>query len=93
MGDSFENKVRAAAVAGWWTLLIGVLSFIIQRIAYLLLTSARPFMAAIALGERDRLGHRPECLVLGSSSIKSVFMAYGIDSNMADSAGSPAAKK
>jgi hypothetical protein len=42
MSDSFEKKVRAAAIAGWWTLLIGVVLFIIQWIAYLLLTSARP---------------------------------------------------
>ena len=30
MNDAFEKKVRAAAVAGWWTLLIAVLFVTLQ---------------------------------------------------------------
>ena len=42
MNDVFEKRVRAAAVAGWWTLLIAVGFILIQWIGYLLVTSARP---------------------------------------------------
>jgi hypothetical protein len=42
MNDAFEKRVKAAAVAGWWTLLIAVGFFLIQWIAYLLVMSARP---------------------------------------------------
>ncbi len=42
MNDVFEKRVRAAAVAGWWTLLIAVGFLLIQWIMYLLVTSARP---------------------------------------------------
>lgn len=42
MNDVFEKRVRAAAVAGWWTLLIAGGFLLIQWIMYLLITSARP---------------------------------------------------
>jgi hypothetical protein len=42
MNDIFEKRVRAAAVAGWWTLLIAVLFLTLQWIAYLFVTNARP---------------------------------------------------
>ena len=42
MNDIFEKRVRAAAVAGWWTLLIAVGFLMIQWIGYLLVTSAHP---------------------------------------------------
>ncbi len=37
-----ETKVRTAAAAGWWTLLIAVAVFLIQWVGYLLLVPARP---------------------------------------------------
>jgi len=42
MNDVFEKRLRAAAVAGWWTLLIAGGFLLIQWIMYLLVTSARP---------------------------------------------------
>lgn len=42
MNDIFEKRVRAAAVAGWWTLLIAVGFLLIQWVGYLLVMSAHP---------------------------------------------------
>ncbi len=42
MNDVFEKRVRAAAVAGWWTLLIAVGFLLIHWIVYLLVMSAHP---------------------------------------------------
>ena len=42
MNDNFEKRVRAAAVAGWWTLLVGVAFLVIQWIAYLFIMNAKP---------------------------------------------------
>jgi hypothetical protein len=42
MNDVFEKRVKAAAVAGWWTLLIAVGFLLIQWIGYLLVMSAQP---------------------------------------------------
>ena len=40
--NEFEKKIRAAAVAGWWTVLIAVLFITLQWIVYLVVMSARP---------------------------------------------------
>jgi len=42
MNDVFERRVRAAAVAGWWTTLVAVGFLLIQWIAYRLAMSAHP---------------------------------------------------
>ena len=42
MNDVFEKRVRAAAVAGWWTLLIDVGFLLIQWILYRLAMSVHP---------------------------------------------------
>ena len=42
MNDVFEKRVRAAAVAVWWTLLIDVGFIVILWLVYLLVMSARP---------------------------------------------------
>jgi hypothetical protein len=42
MNDSFEKRVRAAAVAGWWTLLAAVVFITIQWIAYLFIMNSKP---------------------------------------------------
>ncbi len=42
MNDVFEQRVRAAAVAGWWTLLIAVGFITLQWVIYLAVMSARP---------------------------------------------------
>ena len=42
MNDAFEKKVRAAAVAGWWVVLIGYALLTLTWGVYLILVSARP---------------------------------------------------
>ena len=42
MNDTFERRVRAAAVAGWWTLLIAAGFLLVQWIVYLAVMNARP---------------------------------------------------
>ncbi len=42
MNDPFEKKVRAAAVAGWWVVLIGYTLLILSWGVYRILVSARP---------------------------------------------------
>jgi hypothetical protein len=42
MNDAFEKRVKAAAVAGWWVVLIAAGFLVVQWIAYLLVMNARP---------------------------------------------------
>jgi hypothetical protein len=42
MDEIFIKKVRAAAVAGWWTLLIAYGVLLIQWLAYLLIMTTQP---------------------------------------------------
>jgi len=42
MNDSFEKKVRAAAIAGWWVVLIGYALLLVTWLVYLAIMSARP---------------------------------------------------
>jgi hypothetical protein len=42
MDQIFAKKVRAAAVAGWWTLLIATCILLIQWFAYLLIWTRHP---------------------------------------------------
>ena len=42
MNDSFEKKVRAAAVAGWWVILIGYALLFVTGVAYLGIVTTRP---------------------------------------------------
>jgi hypothetical protein len=42
MNDVFQKKVAAAAVAGWWTLLIAAIFLTIQWLAYWRIMNVRP---------------------------------------------------
>ncbi|MGZ6275163.1 MAG: hypothetical protein ACXWMI_03515 [Syntrophales bacterium] len=42
MDDLFTKKVRTAAVAGWWTLLIFYCVLLIQWFAYMLIMARQP---------------------------------------------------
>jgi hypothetical protein len=42
MNDSFEKKVRAAAVASWWVVLIGYALLTATWVVYLILVTNRP---------------------------------------------------
>lgn len=50
MNDSFDIKVRSAAIAGWWTLLIAIIFFLIQWIAYLVVVRAEPALVLTLWG-------------------------------------------
>lgn len=50
MSESFEWKVRSAAVAGWWTVAVGFAVLFVQWFAYLFMASARPAWAMFVLG-------------------------------------------
>jgi hypothetical protein len=51
MDEIFAKKVRAAAVAGWWTFLIFYCLLIIQWLAYLLIMSKQPAAILHICGE------------------------------------------
>ena len=42
MNDPFEKKVKAAAVAAWWVVLIGYVLLTVVWLVYLALVTARP---------------------------------------------------
>ena len=42
MDNAFRAKVRAAAVAAWWTLLVAIVFIIVQWLGYLLASNVRP---------------------------------------------------
>jgi hypothetical protein len=42
MNDVFEKRVRAAAVAGWWVVLITLAFIVLQWLVYLAVIHARP---------------------------------------------------
>ncbi|MGA2035647.1 MAG: hypothetical protein ABSG68_25645 [Thermoguttaceae bacterium] len=50
MNDVFENRIRSAAVAGWWTLLIAVGFITLLWIIYLVVMSARPAWLLVMWG-------------------------------------------
>jgi len=51
MDDLFTNKVRAAAMAGWWTVLIAYCILLIQWVAYLLIIPRQPSGMLLFWGE------------------------------------------
>ncbi|MGA3086494.1 MAG: hypothetical protein ABSE95_17165 [Thermodesulfobacteriota bacterium] len=51
MDEIFTEKVRAAAVAGWWTLLIAYCILLIQWLAYLLIWTRHPAGIFCFVGE------------------------------------------
>jgi len=42
VNDTVEMRIRSAAAAGWWTLLIGMVFLAVQWILYLVFMSSRP---------------------------------------------------
>jgi hypothetical protein len=53
MNDPFERRVRAAAVAGWWVVLIGYALLLVTWVAYLVLVSGRPAWLLVLWGQGD----------------------------------------
>ncbi|HTY61723.1 MAG TPA: hypothetical protein VMG30_05645 [Acidobacteriota bacterium] len=60
MNDAFEIRIRSAATAGWWTLLIAAGFLTLQWIAYLFLMFLKPAWLLSLWGPGiswDTLGH------------------------------------
>jgi hypothetical protein len=53
MNDPFEARVRAAAIAGWWVVLIAYALLLVTWIAYLVIMSARPAWLLAMWGQGD----------------------------------------
>ena len=53
MNESFEKKIRAAAIAGWWVVLVAFVLLFITGIAYLVIMSARPAWLLSMWGQED----------------------------------------
>ena len=86
MDDTFEKRVRAAAVAGWWTLLIAAGFLAFQWIAYLLVISTRPAWLPSLWGP-DLGWQAVECVVLGDGDLQALLVVTGIDCSLADLMG------
>jgi hypothetical protein len=52
MNDAFEKKIGAAAVAGWWVVLVVLAVLLIQYLAYLFLVRTRPAWLIAMWGPR-----------------------------------------
>jgi hypothetical protein len=50
MNDVFQQRVKAAAVAGWWTVLVAISFLASVSIVFLVLISARPAWLQFLLG-------------------------------------------
>ncbi len=50
MNDTFEKKVRAAAIAGWWVILIAIGFIILQWLLYLAVISNKPAWLLVLWG-------------------------------------------
>jgi len=50
MNDVFQQRVRAAAIAGWWTVLIAIGFLTSVWVIFLILMSARPAAFQFLLG-------------------------------------------
>jgi hypothetical protein len=51
MDDVFAKRVRSAAVAGWWTLLVSFCILLLQWLAYLPIMARKPPGMLCLLGE------------------------------------------
>lgn len=73
MNHDFERKVRSAAVAGWWTVLVGAVALSIQWLAYLFVMSSRPALVLSLWGSSNWLEVQ-QLWLLGTVVFK-VFLA------------------
>jgi len=73
VSDDFERKVRAAGVAGWWTVLAGAVVVLIQWVAYLAIMSSRPAFVLSLWGSSDWL--EVQQLWLAGTVVLKAFLA------------------
>ena len=53
MSETFEKRVRAAAIAGWWVVLIGYAFLTVVWFVYLAVISARPSFLLTLWGQGE----------------------------------------
>ncbi len=87
MNDVFEKRVRAAAVAGWWTLLIAVGFLLIQWIIYLLVMSARPTWLLWMWGPDSTWSFVQTVWFWSLAIMKILHLALSIGDSLADAMG------
>jgi hypothetical protein len=85
MNDPFEKKVRAAAVSGWWVVLIAVAFLTLLWLLYLA-------VAAYLVGAGRRLAFRPERVVLGRGGAQVLRLAPGVRYPLVDAVGEAVAE-
>jgi hypothetical protein len=92
MNDVFEKRVRAAAVAGWRVMLIGVGFTLLQWVIYLPVLHTRPGWFLAMWGAGRGLDFRPGRLVSGDRGPQVHPLAHGIRRPLADALGATVAK-
>jgi hypothetical protein len=53
MEDTFAARIRAAAAATWWTVLVAAVFLAVQWLAYLLIMNVKPGWAVPLLGPEE----------------------------------------
>ena len=72
MNDTIEMRIRSAAAAAWWTLLIGMAFLFVQWILYLVLMSSRPGWLLSLWGPNLGWENYEPDMALGSGSFESL---------------------
>jgi Predicted metal-binding protein (DUF2103) len=73
VNDAFEKKVRAAAVAGWWVVLVVLALLLIQYLAYLFLVPTRPAWLIAMWGPRVEWPFLENVWFWGIVAFKAIF--------------------
>lgn len=90
MNAEFAKRVRSAAVAGWWTILIGSLFLALQWLASQTLLSTKPQWLLTLWGPDIPWETRAARLVVDHGDLQDVSMVDGARGHMAVALG-PAA--
>jgi hypothetical protein len=61
VNDIFQKRVKAAAVAGWWTLLVAAIFLTIQWIAYISMDTWPTWMSRLMVNDSDWITTRNVC--------------------------------
>jgi hypothetical protein len=78
MHEHLERRVRAAAVAGWWTLLAGFAVLLVQWFAYLFMSRARPEWATFLLGPGVSWDYLLQVWWIGTALFKGLLLVLAL---------------
>ena len=85
MNDVFQRRVRGAAIAGWWTVLISD-----SRVDRVPGDEFRPPRVVPSAAWPRELGCAPECRALGHRRVEDLHLALGTGGRVAHALGSTA---